>query len=189
MADRAVFLDRDGTINDEVGYLSGPEQVTLLPGAAGALAQLRKAGFKLVVVTNQSGIARGYFTEEDLRRVNDTLEGLLAGEGVKVDAFYHCPHHPTHGEKLDCSCRKPKTGMVKSAAAKLGVDIRKSYFVGDKATDVELGINAGGKSVLVLTGFGKEEEKLLEAKGIGPYMVFGGLAEAAGWIIKDSRGS
>ncbi len=184
MHSRAVFLDRDGTINEEVGYLSDPRQVTLIPGAAEALARLRKAGFKLVVVTNQSGVARGYLGEDDLRKVNDELARLLAGHGVAIDAYYHCPHHPDFtGE---CACRKPKPGMARKAARELGLDTARSYFVGDKTTDVELGINAGGKSVLVLTGFGKDERRLLDAKGIRPDMISDGLPEAADWILRDS---
>jgi len=183
----AVFLDRDGTINEEVGYLSEPGQVTLLPGAADALTRLRQAGFKLVVVTNQSGVARGYFSEDDLGKVNGELSRLLAGHGVAIDAYYYCPHHPSlTGE---CGCRKPKTGMAERASRELGIDLAKSYFVGDKTTDVELGINAGGKSVLVLTGFGRDERRLLDARGIRPDMVSDGLPEAADWIVQDSKGS
>ncbi|MBI5190013.1 MAG: D-glycero-beta-D-manno-heptose 1,7-bisphosphate 7-phosphatase [Nitrospirae bacterium] len=189
MADRAVFLDRDGTINEEVGYLSDPEQVALLPGAADALARLKQAGFALVVVTNQSGIARGYFGEDELRGVNETLGRLLAESGAAIDAFYHCPHHPAHGEVRGCDCRKPKPGMAIRAARELGLDLARSYFVGDKQTDVELGMNAGGKPILVLTGYGREEWFLMESRGITPAGVFDSLAEAADWIIEDSKKS
>lgn len=189
MGKRAVFLDRDGTINEEVGYLSDPAQVTLLPGAAEALARLRDAGFKLVVVTNQSGIARGYMSEADLAAVNESLARQLEGQGAGIDEYYFCPHHPEHGDKKDCDCRKPRPGMAKRAAREHGIDLGRSYFVGDKCSDVELGINAGGKSVLVLTGFGKEERRLLEGRGIRPDRIFDGLPEAADWIIRDSNGS
>ena len=147
MGKPAVFLDRDGTINEETGYLSDPGQVTLLPGAAEALVRLEKAGFRLVVVTNQSGIARGYFTEADLGAVNGALDRQLRGMGAVIDAYYFCPHHPAYGEKKDCDCRKPKPGMAKRAARELGIDLVKSYFVGDKCSDVEMGRNAGGKVV------------------------------------------
>lgn len=184
---RAVFLDRDGTINEEVGYLSDPGQVTLLPGAADALLRLKEAGLKLVVVTNQSGIARGYMGEDDLKKVNDELGRLLAGHGVVIDAYYFCPHHPNFtGE---CECRKPKTGMAMRAARELGIETAGSYFVGDKVTDVELGRNAGGKSVLVLTGFGKDERRLLDAKGIRPDMISDALPEAVDWILRDLKES
>lgn len=189
MGSPAVFLDRDGTINEEVGYLSDPGQVNLIPGSADALAKLHAAGFKLVVVTNQSGIARGLFTVEELKHVNHELEKLLKEKGAGVDAFYFCPHHPHYGEKVACECRKPKPGMAKAAAKELGIDLLKSYFVGDKVSDIELGKNAGGKTALVLTGYGIEEKGLLEAKGIKPDMVLDGLPEAADWIIEDSRKS
>ena len=189
MGSPAVFLDRDGTINDEVGYLSDPALVSLLPGAAEALIRLKEAGFRLVVVSNQSGIARGYFTEDELAVINKRLARLLYESGAEVDGYYYCPHHPKHGEMLECDCRKPKTGMVERAAAEHGIELDKSYFVGDKCTDVELGKNAGGKTVLVLTGFGNEEKALLEARGLAPDAVLPGLPEAADWIIKDSRRS
>ncbi|MGA2193173.1 MAG: HAD-IIIA family hydrolase [Nitrospirota bacterium] len=185
----AVFLDRDGTINEEIGFLFDPDAVSLIPGAAEALIRLREAGFALVVVTNQSGIARGLFTEAELMKVNSTLERLLAEKGAGIDRFYHCPHHPKYGEMIDCGCRKPKPGMALAAAAELGLDIGKSYFVGDKLSDIELGKNAGGKTVLVLTGFGIEEKRLLEARGLEPDMVKDALPEAADWIIKDRESS
>jgi D-glycero-D-manno-heptose 1,7-bisphosphate phosphatase len=189
MSNRAVFLDRDGTINEEIGYLSDPEQVALIPGAAEALLRLKSAGFMLVVVSNQSGVARGLFTEDELHKVNLKLSNLLEQKGASVDAYYFCPHHPHHGEMLDCECRKPKTGMAVSASEKFGIDLSRSYFVGDKATDIELGVNAGGKTVLVLTGFGNGEKALLKEKGIEPDMVSANLPEAADWIIGDSKKS
>lgn len=189
MGSSAVFLDRDGTINEEVGYLSDPEQVSLLPGAADAIARLRAAGFKIVVVTNQSGIARGLFTVKELKHVNLALERLLEENGARVDAFYFCPHHPRHGEKVDCECRKPKPGMAIKAAKELGIDLSRSYFVGDKISDIELGFNAGGKTVLVLTGYGMEEKELLDARGLRPDIILDALPEAADWIIEDSKKS
>ena len=181
MGKAAVFLDRDGTIIEEAGYLSDPAQVRLIPGVADALARLRKAGFRIVVVTNQSGIARGYFGEADVAKVHAALDRLLAEHGAGIDAYYFCPHHPDFGSP--CECRKPGTGMVKMAAMELGLDVAASYFVGDKAADVELGINSGGRAILVLTGYGKEEHTLLEAKGTAPYQVLEGLPEAADWIL------
>ena len=188
MLRRAVFLDRDGTINEEVGYLSEPGQVSLIPGSADALVRLRDEGFALVVLTNQSCIARGYFTEDDLGRVNDAVAAALANAGASVDAFYFCPHHPKFGEMVQCRCRKPDTGMVESASADMGLDVTMSYFVGDKGTDIELGRNAGGRTVLVLTGFGADERRLMDDKGVRPDKVANDLAEAADWIIEDSRG-
>jgi len=186
---RAVFLDRDGTIIREVGYLSDPEGVELLPGTVDALRKLKSAGFMLVVVTNQSGIARGYYGVDELAVVHRRLDELLSSQGAAIDAYYYCPHHPQHGEVRDCSCRKPRTGMAELAASEHGIALGGSYFVGDKATDVELGINAGGRSVLVLTGFGQLERAVLESKGVSPDFICGGLSEAADWILKDSIGS
>jgi len=188
-ARRAVFLDRDGTIIREVGYLSDPDGVELLPGTADALRRLRSAGFKLVVVTNQSGIARGYYGVDELADIHRRLDELLSGQGAAIDAYYFCPHHPEHGEVRDCACRKPRTGMADLAAREHGITLGGSYFVGDKASDVELGINAGGRSVLVLTGFGQLERAVLERKGVLPDFVCGGLPEAADWILEDSKGS
>jgi D-glycero-D-manno-heptose 1,7-bisphosphate phosphatase len=185
----AVFLDRDGTINEEVGYLSDPEKVALLPGAAEAIVRLKAAGFKLIVLSNQSGVARGYFTEEELAAVNRKLDAALAGKGAAVDAYYYCPHHPRYGEMVDCDCRKPNTGMADTAAREHGIDLARSYFVGDKRTDVLLGKNAGGKSILVLTGFGRDEVLLLKDEGLKADVVVEGLPEAADWIIEDSKKS
>jgi D-glycero-D-manno-heptose 1,7-bisphosphate phosphatase len=189
MSRPAVFLDRDGTINEEVGYLSDPEKVVLIPGAAEALIRLKAAGFKLIVLTNQSGVARGYFTARELAEVNMRLDSMLAEKGAAVDAYYYCPHHPKHGEMVDCDCRKPKTGMVDTAAREHGIDLARSYFVGDKRTDVQLGKNAGGKSILVLTGFGRDEVLLLEDEGLEADVVLDGLPEAADWIIENSKKS
>lgn len=189
MSSPAVFLDRDGTIIEETGYLSDPEKVALLPGAAEALVRLKAAGFRLVVLTNQSGVARGFFGEEELAAVNRRLDMELAGKGASIDAYYYCPHHPQYGTMVDCDCRKPRTGMADRAALEHGLDLARSYFVGDKGSDVLLGKNAGGKSILVLTGFGKEERQLLGEKSLKPDMIAESLAEAADWIIEDSKKS
>ncbi len=188
MSKLAVFLDRDGTIIEEMGFLSDPSKVALLPGAADAIARLREAGFLVVVLTNQSGIARGYYTESELGHVNDALQQMLTERGARIDAFYFCPHHPEFGDKVDCSCRKPKTGMADKAARELGIDLARSYFVGDKCSDVELGVNAGGKPIMVMTGYGSEEIRLVRARGIMPAAVLDGLPEAADWIIRDLEG-
>lgn len=189
MGRRAVFLDRDGTIIREVGYLSEPSGIELLPGSVEALKRLKAAGFILVVVTNQSGIARGYYGEKELAAIHVTLDKMLKGQGASIDAYYYCPHHPEHGDVRDCPCRKPRTGMAAQAAREHGIDLAGSYFVGDKASDVEMGKNAGGRSILVLTGFGIREKGVLEELGISPDTVCEGLPEAADWIMEDSKGS
>lgn len=152
---RAVFLDRDGTLIEERVYLSDPEQVVLLPGVVSALSDLREAGFKLVVVTNQSGIAQGLYSETEFRTVSNRLDNLLAEAGSPVDATMYCPHHPDFGPA--CECRKPATGMYHQAASELGLDLADSYYVGDKVADVTPARELGGIGVLVRTGYGEEE--------------------------------
>lgn len=158
----AVFLDRDGTINEEVGYIRDLADFRLIPGAAEAIARLNKLGIPVVLVTNQSGPARGYYDEAWVRTLHGRLEELLAEHGAGLDALYYCPHLPPDeggvvpGYARRCDCRKPGTAMVEQAAADLGLDLARSVVVGDKATDVQLGINSGTKTVLLETGYGQE---------------------------------
>jgi D-glycero-D-manno-heptose 1,7-bisphosphate phosphatase len=153
MAKRFAMLDRDGTIIREKHYLSRPEDVELLPGAATGLQMLSGLGMGLVVLTNQSGIGRGYFDEDSLRLVHDRMSLLLACAGVEIDAIYHCPHVPEDR----CNCRKPNTGLVTRAASELGFIPCEGIVVGDKSIDVELGRSVGATSFLVLTGYGEQE--------------------------------
>ena len=139
---KAVFLDRDNTLIYDPGYIHEPEKVRLLEGVPEGLKLLKDAGFLLVVVSNQSGIGRGYFEEEDFWAVNRRLQELLKPCGVQIDAFYFCPHRPDE----NCSCRKPKTGMVERAAEELGIDVSESVVIGDKDSDVELAFNCGCKA-------------------------------------------
>ncbi len=157
----AVFLDRDGTLIQEAVYLSDPEGVVLVLGATGALRNLRDAGFALVVVTNQSGIARGLYTEDDYHAVAARLDALLDEAGTPIDATLYCPHHPDFGPP--CACRKPDVGMHRKAAAELGLSLADSYYVGDKVSDVLPALALGGSGVLVRTGFGADEEVRLPA--------------------------
>jgi D-glycero-D-manno-heptose 1,7-bisphosphate phosphatase len=154
-AARAVFLDRDGTLVERSHYPSRPEHLRLYPGIAAPLAALRRAGFRLVVITNQSGIARGYFTEADLDRMHAYLRAELAARGVELDAFYHCPHHPdgqVAGLAMRCDCRKPAPGLLLRAARELGLDLARSWFIGDILDDVEAGARAGCRTALVDLG-------------------------------------
>jgi len=153
----AVFLDRDGTVVEERDYLARAEDVHLVPGAADAIRRLRRAGFAVVLVTNQSGIARGLYTEDDYRAVQARLEALLEAEHAPVDATYYCPHHPDFTGL--CDCRKPGPGMYRRAARELGVAPERSWFVGDKLSDVEAARVFGGHAVLVRTGYGRENER------------------------------
>lgn len=146
-----LFIDRDGTLIEERNYLSDPEQVALIPGAAEAVRKAREAGWLVVVLTNQSGVGRGYFTLEDVARVNRRVEEMLAQEGAGLDGIFVCPHSPEE----DCPCRKPRPGLVEAAARQLPVDLRRSWMVGDKPADLELARNAGLRGALVRTGYGK----------------------------------
>lgn len=149
---KAIFLDRDGTICEEVNYLSRPEDLKLYPKAAKAVKMLRASGFMVIVITNQSGIGRGYFSELTLNEIHRKLENDLAEQLTAVDGIYFCPHIAQD----TCLCRKPLTGLITNAATDFGIDLAQSWMVGDKLSDVQTGIAAGTKTGLVLTGFGKE---------------------------------
>jgi D-glycero-D-manno-heptose 1,7-bisphosphate phosphatase len=183
---KAVFLDRDGTINVEVGYLSKPDDLRLIPGAARAVARLNDTGYIVVVVTNQSGVARGYFTEEDVHRVNQRMIEMLGPLGARIDGIYYCPHHPESGDETyrkECVCRKPNTGMVTRAVEELDIDVSRSFVVGDHVGDVLLGINAGARSIHVLTGHGDHEREKLIENGIRPVIFASDLTEAVEYIL------
>lgn len=161
---KAIFLDRDGTLNIEKDYLYQEKDLELESGTIEALQILRSLGYLLLVVTNQSGIARGYYTEEDLKQFHNAFQKRLLKFGQKIDKFYYCPHHPQKGigkYKVDCSCRKPKTGMLETGMKEFQIDRENSYMVGDKFADVQAGLSAGLSSILVRTGYGKAEEETL----------------------------
>ncbi|AJE02857.1 D-glycero-beta-D-manno-heptose 1,7-bisphosphate 7-phosphatase [Geobacter pickeringii] len=161
---RAVFLDRDGTVNVEKAYLHQPEEFEFIPGAPEAIRLLKDDGFFVVVVTNQSGVARGYYDEEAVHRLHRFVDRELAAAGASIDAYYLCPHHPLHGVgpyRVDCACRKPLPGMILAAAAAHGIDLGRSWLVGDKAIDVEAGLAAGCRPILVRTGYGVTEASLV----------------------------
>jgi D-glycero-D-manno-heptose 1,7-bisphosphate phosphatase len=192
----AVFLDRDGTIVREVEYLARPEQLALLPGAAEGMRRLREAGYRgyrgyrLVIVTNQAGVARGYFDEDDVRRVHERLREMLREQGADVDAVYYCPHHP-QGQgayRRECPCRKPGTGMFERAARELGLDLARSVVVGDKVTDLLPGVELGCRTVLVRTGYG---QSLLDAGALDDVPVdhvSDDLLDTAEWVLSQSIG-
>ncbi|MBI1921535.1 MAG: D-glycero-beta-D-manno-heptose 1,7-bisphosphate 7-phosphatase [Geobacter sp.] len=156
---RAVFLDRDGTINVEKNYLHRIEDFEFIPGAASAIKRLNDAGFLVIVVTNQSGVARGYYEIEAVHRLHAFLDKELAAVDAHVDAYYVCPHHPEEGVgeyRCDCHCRKPMPGMLLDAARKFGIDLAASFMIGDKLADVEAAVKGGCKPLLVLTGHGAD---------------------------------
>ena len=176
----AVFLDRDGVIIEEVHYLRYSDQLRLLPGAARAIARLRRAGLKVIVVSNQSAVARGYLTLEDLKGIHRDLIELLRSRGTKLDAIYFCPHHPQVGRKIKCRCRKPATGMLEAAARRFGLNLKSCYLVGDTTTDIRTARNAGCCGVLVKTGKGGRDG-CYKAKA---HVICRDLNAAATWILK-----
>jgi D-glycero-D-manno-heptose 1,7-bisphosphate phosphatase len=173
---RFIVLDRDGTVIVERHYLSAPEDVELIPQAASALRELRDAGLGLVLVTNQSAIGRGFFDPSRLEAIHEQLRQLLRKEGVELDGIYVCPHRPED----DCSCRKPKTGLLDLASRELKFDLPSSFVVGDKPCDIELGRRAGATTFLVLTGYGAQAFR--EKSAAADYTV-GDLGEAAKIIL------
>lgn len=183
---RAVFLDRDGTLNREVSFVARPEQFELLPGVPAALARLQAAGFALVVVTNQSGIARGLYTETDLARVHERAAALLPG---LVRAFVHCPHHPDETGPWGgaCACRKPKDGLLHQAKELLGLDFEGSYLVGDSARDVLAARDLPVRTVYVHSGKPPHEElQKLALANYRPHHEADDLAHAVDWILADA---
>ncbi len=156
----AVFIDRDGTISEEVGYINHPSRFQVFPYSASAIKLLNESGWLAIVVTNQAGVARGYFSEEMIKSVHERLERDLESNGARLDAIYYCAHHPSVGEPpylLDCDCRKPRPGLIHQANGKFGIDLKKSWMVGDRYSDVELARNAGVNSALVMSGYGRGE--------------------------------
>lgn len=160
MKRRAVFMDRDGTISEEVGYVNHPGRYRVFPYSAAAVRLLNESGWLAILVTNQAGVARGYFTEELIGSVHTLLEAELEREGARLDAIYYCAHHPSVGEppyRLDCDCRKPKPGLIKRAAERFELDLSSSWMVGDRYSDIVLARNAGVRSAFVLSGYGRGE--------------------------------
>lgn len=162
---KAFFLDRDGVINEEVDYLSDPDKAVILPGVAAALRRLHEAGFLAIVVTNQSGVARGMYGEADVHAVHERIRELLARDGAGVDRFYYCPHHPKFGSP--CHCRKPEPGMILAACRELEIDPALSAMVGDRLSDIAAGRAAGCRACyLVKTGYGMEVLRKEDVSGI-----------------------
>ena len=188
---RAVFIDRDGTISEEVGYVNHPSRFRLLPHSAEAVRMLNEAGWLAILVTNQAGVARGYFSEEMVEQVHGRLLTELKQEGARLDAIYYCAHHPTVGEppyRLDCDCRKPRPGLIHRAVSELDIDLTQSWMVGDRFGDVELARNANVHSAFVLTGYGRGEwEHQRSSWTMKPEIVAENLLEAVKGIISQHR--
>lgn len=172
---KAIFLDRDGVINKEVNYLSNPKNFEFIKGSIKALKLLKRKGFLLIVITNQAGIARGYFTEENLNKIHQKMVSILEKSSVVLDDIYYCPHHPDFTGP--CDCRKPQPGMILKAQKKYNIDLENSFMVGDTLRDIETGLTAKCKTVLVLTGYGLKEKKNM--KKLKPDYIFENLFEFA----------
>ncbi len=186
---RAVFIDRDGTISEEVGYVNHPTRYRVFPYAAEAIRRLNEAGWLAVLVTNQAGVARGYFTEDVIGAVHTLLTEELARGGARLDAIYYCPHHPSVGEppyRFDCDCRKPRPGLIRRAADDLNIEVGASWMIGDRYSDTQLARNAGARAALVLSGYGRGEwEYQRAAWQHQPDLVAENLLEAVEKITKE----
>jgi len=188
MKDKAVFLDRDGTINFDPGYLGDPKKIILFPDTGDVLSIFKKYNFKLIVISNQSGVARGYITEKDVLAVNEEINMQLSKFDVSIDAFYFCPFHPDFNNEEDCNCRKPSPQMIITASKNHNIDLAKSYLIGDSVADIEAGINSGVKAILVKTGYGSDSISILQKENKFPNFVAENLTEACKFIIHDSCG-
>lgn len=192
MSRPAVFLDRDGTINEQRGYINHISRFVLLPGTAEAVRLLNEHGFLAIIVTNQSGVARGYFPIELVNEVHEHLKELLRKEGAYVDGIFFCPHYH-RGEvgeyTIECNCRKPRPGLIEKARKNLDIDMAGSYLIGDRVSDIELAKRCNLKGVLVKTGYGKGDlEYVFPNSRAKPLHVAKDLLAAVRWIIKDDRG-
>jgi D-glycero-D-manno-heptose 1,7-bisphosphate phosphatase len=192
MLDRAaVFVDRDGCLTEEVGYVNHVSRIRLLPRAADAIRRLNGAGVPAIMVTNQAGIARGYFTEALLHAAHAEMVRQLAAAGARLDGLYVCLHHPDEGEppyRMNCDCRKPRPGLLQRAARELRLDLAGSVMVGDKISDVAVGQSVGAAGVLVLTGYGRGEWEHQRAQWTSkPDHVAEDLLDAVDWALARRR--
>ena len=188
----AVFLDRDGVINEEVGYLDSLDKLKVIPAAFEAIRLINQSGMKAVVISNQAGVAKGLFTEDFVKKANRHLQTILSRQEAYLNHFYYCPHHPLEGEdpyRKVCECRKPAPGMLIQAAQDLDLDLQQSYFIGDRFNDMEAARKAGVRGILVKTGYGSE---LLQDDGPDkpkpdnqPDFVAEDILDAVRWILKD----
>ena len=184
----AVFLDRDGTLLEEAGYLDRLERLVFFPYAIDAVRLLNRGGFAVVLITNQSGVGRGMYDEAFVHRAHDVIAERVAGGAAHIDGYYYCPHHPAadiEQYRLRCECRKPGIGMLRQAAGELDLDLSRSFSVGDKWTDVQAGKAAGGAGILVRTGYGRSSE-LAPREGVEPIAVADDLIAATAWILRHA---
>lgn len=185
MGSMAVFLDRDGTVNEEVDFLTSPRDLHLIPRSAEAIRKANDLGLKVFIVTNQSGVARGLISEAGLDDLHRALIERLAEHHARVDRIYYCPHHPSEGidgYRKECDCRKPKTGMIDEAVREFGIDPARSFVIGDRTVDVAMAKNAGARAILVLTGYGSAERELCERDQIPLDYVASDLYDAMEYV-------
>ncbi len=190
MKRKAVLIDRDGTINRDVGYPSTYRMIDIYPYSFEAVKKIKQAGFLAVIITNQSGIGRGLIEEKSLLDIHTKLSEEFEQHGVSFDGIYYCPHYvfsKMATYRKDCSCRKPSPGMGKMAAEDLHLDMSSSYMIGDKIEDLLFGINIDATPILVLTGYGQESQKQLKDIGIQPAYIAKNLLEAVEWIIEQEK--
>lgn len=189
MSNSALFLDRDGTINHDPGYIKDPSLIVILPGVAEGIKKLKdEYGFKIIVVSNQAGVAKGLMTLDDVESVNAKINELLVGKGASIDSFYYCPYHPEFDPPEKSICRKPSPFMIVQAAQEHEIDLSKSYMIGDRASDVESGFNAGVKTILLQTEEFEKEISTLHNQGKKPNFVAANFKQACDFIINDISG-
>jgi D-glycero-D-manno-heptose 1,7-bisphosphate phosphatase len=183
----AVFLDRDGTLLEEAGYLDRLERLAFFPFGIDAVRLLNRAGYSVVIITNQSGIGRGMYEEEFVIRAHQVVDERVRAGGGRIDGYYYCPHHPEAElakYRKDCDCRKPAPGLLRQAAADLGLDLSRSFAVGDKWTDVQAGVAAGARGLLVRTGYGRTSEATPK-RPVEPVTIADDLMAATAWILRN----
>ena len=183
----AIFLDRDGTINYDFGYVGDPEKVEILPGVIDGLKKLSEnfPNIKFIVISNQSGVARGLITMEDVNKVNTKIQNILSAEGIEISKFYVCPFHPEFSDEKDVTCRKPSPEMVLQAVEDFNLNPSDTYFIGDRTSDIECGKNAGTKTILLASDKYKNELEILNKKNISPDFYAKDFTEAVNWIIEN----
>jgi D-glycero-D-manno-heptose 1,7-bisphosphate phosphatase len=190
MKKKAVFLDRDGTINKDVGYPNSYSAIDIFPYSFEAVRKLNQSGLLVVIITNQSGIGRGLIIEENLEEIHQKMREAFSRHDARFDGIYYCPHYlfsPNPEYRDDCQCRKPNPGMAYQAAEELDIDTTQSYMVGDKVEDILFGLNIQAKPILCLTGFGRESLPKLKEKGIKPVYVAQTLLDAVNWILRQEK--
>lgn len=190
MSKKAVFMDRDGTINQDVGYPHTYSSIKIFPYSFDAVKKINQAGLLAVIISNQSGVGRGIIKELNLQKIHQKMCSVFAQYQAKIDGIYYCPHYPLASNpkyKQECLCRKPQPGLALQASNELNIDLPRSYMIGDKVEDILLGLNIQATPILVLTGYGKQSLSQLQEKGISPAWVAPNLLYAVNWILDREK--